>query len=79
MKPLERENERQRWLKAVDNLSTLGFMPYGQMWRFIKHGKVYDLSCADLNQMEKIERDGVFVIIQDAEQTKLVSTSSPRS
>jgi hypothetical protein len=38
-----------------------GFLPLGRN-RFLKHGKVYDLSAADLTQLERIQREGHFVV-----------------
>lgn len=52
---------RMRWLNSIDELSMKGFMPYGQMWHFIKDSIVYDFSTADLTQIDRIEREGLFV------------------
>ena len=62
MKQIPMTNER--FLEIVDDLILQGFEPAGQ-WlemKFKKNEKVYDLSGADLNQLNKIEREGLFLI-----------------
>ena len=41
-----------------------GFLPLGGS-RFLKNSKVYDLSAADLTQLERIQREGHFVVAFD--------------
>ena len=61
MEPETIENERTRRFAAVDYLRQHGFRPSGG-WRFHKDGKTYDLSATDLSQIERIERDGLFMV-----------------
>ena len=50
-------NDRKRVLFLVER----GFTPLSNS-RFMKNGKVYDLSAADLEQLERIEREGLFIV-----------------
>ena len=45
---------------AILLLEPLGWLYMGAFF-FFKGGKVYDLSAADLSQIDRIERDGLFV------------------
>lgn len=55
------EQREENARKRVTFLVTKGFTPLSDS-RFMKNGKVYDLSAADLGQLERIEREGLFVI-----------------
>jgi hypothetical protein len=55
------EHREENARKRVMFLITKGFTPLSDS-RFMKNGKVYDLSAADLEQLERIEREGLFVI-----------------
>lgn len=58
------ESEEQREAnnrKRVLFLVLRGFTPLDNS-RFMKNGKLYDLSAADLEQIDRIEREGKFVI-----------------
>lgn len=52
------------YLKIINRLMPLGWMPIGQFgaMKFTKSGKNYDLSAADLEQLERIEKEGLFLI-----------------
>jgi hypothetical protein len=52
---------RERNRKRVIFLLGKGFTPLSNT-HFMKGGKVYDLSAADLEQLERIEREGLFVV-----------------
>ncbi len=64
MEPTEKSFDR-----IIDErvlLLELGFLPapdstLGEM-RFVKNGVTYDLSAADILQLDRIERDGLFVV-----------------
>lgn len=59
-KPLTDED----YLRILYRIVPSGWIPCGH-WRemlFKKNGKRYDLSAADLEQLERIERQGLFVI-----------------
>lgn len=60
MEPETKEQEQARRFAAVDYLRPHGFRPLGG-WLFYKDGKTYDLSAADLTQIERIEREGLCV------------------
>lgn len=58
------ESEAQRQAsnqKRVLFLVQRGFTPLDNS-RFMKGGKVYDLSAADLEQIDRIEREGKFLV-----------------
>ena len=61
MPPLTPEQERAARFAACDTLRGTGFYPIGG-WLFMKDGIAYDLSAADLSQIERIEREGLFVV-----------------
>ena len=42
----------------------LGFATVARC-KFLKDGRLYDLSAADLSQIERIERDGLFLVTPD--------------
>lgn len=50
-------HERDTQLRLIP----LGWKPLGGC-RFERNGKRYDLSAADLNQLDRIEREGLFLI-----------------
>lgn len=54
------EDQRLRF-EACDTLRGTGFYPIGG-WLFMKNGIAYDLSAADLTQIDRIEREGLFVV-----------------
>ncbi len=58
---IDKEKDQARRFAAVDKLRPLGFYPIGG-WLFMKDGKAYDLGEADLDQMERIEREGLFIV-----------------
>lgn len=60
MKSETEQQGRERRLAACDRLRGTGFYPVGG-WLFMKDGKIYDLSAADLDQLDRIEREGLFV------------------
>jgi len=64
MRPKTKERRRSDELNAIKKLHPLGFDPVGDM-KFKKDNIVYDLSAADLTQIERIEREGLFVIEVD--------------
>jgi hypothetical protein len=47
--------------RAIAKLLPLGWIPVG-IWLFKKGGRVFDLSAADVEQHERIEREGLFVV-----------------
>jgi hypothetical protein len=51
--------EREQEISRI--ASKNGFLPLGRS-RFLKNGKVYDLSAADMTQLERIQREGHFVV-----------------
>jgi len=55
------EQDRINRFAAVEQLRPLGFYPVGG-WHFMKGGTTYDLSAADLPQIDRIEREGLFVV-----------------
>ena len=54
----------ESYLGVINTLIPKGWMPIGQFgsMAFRKSGKNYDLSAADLDQLERIERDQLFLI-----------------
>ncbi len=61
MPPRTKEQEQAARFAAVEALRGTGFYPIGG-WLFMKDDIAYDLSAADLSQIERIERDGLFVV-----------------
>lgn len=61
MEPESIEKDRERRFVAVEFLRPHGFRHING-WRFFKNGKTYDLSAADLSQIERIEREGLFLV-----------------
>lgn len=53
--------KRAKHSEMVDRLDPLGWIPTG-MFIFGKGDKLYDLSAADLDQIDRIEKDGLFVL-----------------
>jgi hypothetical protein len=49
-----------RHMEAIVELKARGFSSLGN-FRFSKNGLIYDLSAADLGEIETIEREGLFV------------------
>jgi len=58
---LEKDKENQKI--AIARLKPLGFTMISS-WMFLKNGNIYDLSAADLDQIERIEREGLFMLRQ---------------
>lgn len=54
----------ERYLQICGHLSEAGWHPVGQFGAmlFLRNGKRYDLSAADLSQLDRIEREGLFVV-----------------
>jgi hypothetical protein len=79
MPPRTPEQDQAARLAACDTLRSTGFYPIGG-WLFMKDGIAYDLSAADLSQIERIEREGLFVEITDlpkqAQQTRDAAIAS---
>lgn len=51
------------YMKIINRLVKKGWMPcgaFGEML-FCRDGRKYDLSAADLNQLPRIEREGLFL------------------
>ena len=60
MEPHSEESDRIRLNNAIPRLNQHGFSQFnGRM--FSKGHRVYDLSAADIDQIERVERDGLFV------------------
>jgi len=53
----------EQYLAIINRLIPIGWMPVGEFgsMKFRRNGLNYDLSAADLNQLENIEREGHFV------------------
>ena len=53
----------EKYLSIVAALIPQGWMPIGPFgsMTFRRNGKNYDLSAADLDQLDRIERDGLFL------------------
>jgi len=53
----------ERYLRIIDTLILKGWMPIGQFgsMTFRRNGRNYDLSAADLDQLDRIEREGLFL------------------
>ena len=54
----------EQYLAIINRLIPRGWMPIGPFgsMKFRKAGRKYDLSAADLTQLERIERDGLFIL-----------------
>lgn len=55
------EHYRTREMLAAHELNSKGWLPLGN-FRFFRNGKIFDLSAADLQQLERIESENLFVI-----------------
>jgi hypothetical protein len=60
MPPRTRHEDRLARFEAVKRLVPLGFRLI-EGWEFEKNGVTYDLSAADLNMIDHIEANGLFV------------------
>lgn len=60
MKPNTRQKEKERFAAACLEIIPKGWLAVG-WWKFERNGKTYDLSCADLTQLERIEKEGHFL------------------
>jgi len=56
MEPLSEAQESERLYRATEFLKSYNLKPIGG-WFFLKDGVMYDLSAADLTQIERIERE----------------------
>lgn len=63
MKPETIEESQSRYLREMVTLTRAGFTPMGN-WRFSKGGVTYDMSAANLDQLEQIEREGLFAEVE---------------
>lgn len=61
MEPESPEQELRRYHEAADILWPKGFRSAAG-WRFMKDGVTYDLSAADLRQIDRIERERLHVV-----------------
>lgn len=61
MKPNTLKKEKERFAAACLEIIPQGWVPVGY-WLFERNGKIYDLSAADLKQLERIEREGRFLM-----------------
>lgn len=80
MPPRTAKEDQAARFAACETLRGTGFYPIGGLL-FMKDGIAYDLSAADLTQMERIEREGLFVVeITDlpaqAQQTRDAAVSA---
>jgi hypothetical protein len=57
---LDAERDKEREMLATIRLAELGFTHVGY-WQYKKEGLTFDLSAADLDQIERIEREKLFV------------------
>ena len=55
--------DKEYELEVAARLAEHGWTHMGY-WLFFKGGKIYDLSAADLNQLDRIEREGLFVVAE---------------
>lgn len=65
MPPETIEQRIARWIKAVNHCHAKGWLSLGSYKRFVfqsPSGTVHDLSAADLNQLDKIENEGIFLV-----------------
>lgn len=56
----------EQFLAKLEIILRNGFFPYqnsGMSMKFMKGGKIYDLSAADLTKLAEIEEKGLFVVI----------------
>jgi hypothetical protein len=75
MRPETRAEQQRRNFAAVDKLRPLGFRPLGGMMS-MKDGVSYDLSAADLDRIDRIEREGLFVIPADEVHDRILALGS---
>ena len=61
MKPLPLDKQIQHQIDAKRRLYPLGWVSLGDMVFMAPGGSIHDLSAADLNQLDKIEREGLFL------------------
>lgn len=59
------EQDHQRRMDAMPRLASWGF-EHVEGWLFKKNGVTYDLSAADLNQLDRIERERLFVVKKES-------------
>ena len=61
MKPTPMTTER--YLSIINDLVPKGWLPVGAFgsMTFRRNGRNYDLSAADLTQLDRIEREGLFL------------------
>jgi hypothetical protein len=53
----------EEYFAICSKLYAIGWLPVGGIgeMKFRRNGKTYDLSAADLTQLDRIEREGLFV------------------
>lgn len=60
------EISHEKYLDICLDLRDKGWLPVGSFWahemKFARNGKIYDLSAADLTQLNRIEREGLFLV-----------------
>lgn len=57
------EQRRRALLEICNRVIPLGWMPAGNFrFRSPKFGSIHDLSAADLDQLDRIERAGLFLV-----------------
>lgn len=61
MSPEDKVKRNKKFGKAILFLADKGFICAGN-WLFEKDGIVYDLSAADLSQIDRIEKEGLFIV-----------------
>ena len=57
------DKSRTRESQTIPKLRSSGWISKGN-WRFEKNDKLYDLSAADLTQLDRIEKEGLFLVIK---------------
>ncbi len=61
MKSKSKQQELKRELRVINKIYPLGWIPQGN-FRFLRNGKLYDLSASDISQLDRIEKQGLFLI-----------------
>jgi len=61
MRPKPFEERLKAEIKLISKIYPLGWIPKGN-WRFEKNNILYDLSGADTKQLERIEKEKLFVV-----------------
>lgn len=71
------EQEAKRLVNAIPVLVGKGWEHVGS-WLFHKDGRTCDFSAANLSQLDRIERDGLFTISADAVTANMKSPLEPK-